>query len=210
MARSRRSFAPRKGEAARKSARVAVRAVRRSHSLTETMTAARRPLRVMVCGDWRAWPRTSLKRALASATDQVGSWGMGISLVGQCDHRCHERAVPPVSRGSARPAIVWAGSVDGGDRRGDDFLHEPGVRLTQRVSLPEGGAFAEKGRGQRVIRRRHPRMRGRLAILARHGGRGASRGHGRRRGSGRRWLRRLSFAGYARSGYARCLGLRSR
>lgn len=63
---------PRRGEAAKNSARVPVRFVLRSHSSAETTTAVLRPLRVMVCGPSdNARSITSLKRALASATAQV-------------------------------------------------------------------------------------------------------------------------------------------
>ena len=59
---------PRNGEAAKKSASVPVRFVRRAHSSAETITAVVRPLRVMVCGpDERAKSTTSLNFAFASA-----------------------------------------------------------------------------------------------------------------------------------------------
>lgn len=62
-----------KGDAAKNSARLPVRLVLRSHSSGETITAARWPLRVMVCGPQRrALSLTSLKCALACATDQTG------------------------------------------------------------------------------------------------------------------------------------------
>ena len=57
---------PRSGEALKKSAREPLRWVRRSHSSTSTITAVRRPLRVMVWGP-RVWAFSMTSLSLAFA-----------------------------------------------------------------------------------------------------------------------------------------------
>ncbi len=67
-----RTRAPRRGEEAKNSARLPLRAIFRSHSSADTMTAALRPRRVIVCGpSASAWSITALRCALALATAQV-------------------------------------------------------------------------------------------------------------------------------------------
>src|SRR5208337_304385 len=74
---------PRRGDAAKNSARLPRRLVLRCHSSADTTTTAFCPLRVMVCGPTAsARSIISLNRALASATAQVSrTWPLRRKVV---------------------------------------------------------------------------------------------------------------------------------